>query len=210
MFMKKACFIGLCVGFCSLAQATIISSPTTTVNAPSSLTGYEVLNGAYAYSWGIPVGLAAGQTISSATISFTSVTLNIANSSGVGYLYTDLLNLNSAGVTTYYDGDAAGDYFATAVTASKRTSLGTQVFPSVGTTASWNYVFNASQLAALNAYATNGLVDIGLDPDCHFSVGNISFAYTTSQVPDGASTALLLGVGLTGLGFVRRKLAAKS
>ena len=190
---------------------------TTTINAPTSLTGYEVLSGENAYSWGVPIGLTAGQTVSSATISFSSVTLNVANSSGVGYLYADLLNLNSAGVTPYYDGDAPGDYFAAAVPAANLTSLGTQVFGSVGTTASWSYVLNDGQLAVLNSYATNGLVDIGLDPDCHFSVGGISFSYNTTtttphnqQVPDVANTALLLGVSLTGLGFIRRKLAGKS
>jgi len=99
--MKKIIVTGICLGLCTLAQAT-------TINAPTSLTGYEVLSGENAYSWGVPIGLTAGQTVSSATISFSSVTLNVANSSGVGYLYADLLNLNSAGVTPYYDGDAPG------------------------------------------------------------------------------------------------------
>ena len=203
--MKKACFVAICLSLGNLAQAI-------TINAPSSLTGYEVLNGAYAYSWGVPISLASGETIDSATIAFSSVTLNVANSSGTGYLYTDLLNLNTTGVASYSDGDAAGDYFTTVVPASKLTSLGTQFFPSINTTNSWNYVLNASQLAALNAYATNGLVDIGLDPDCHFSVGGISFTYTTltshnQQVPDGASTVLLLGATLMGLCLAHRKFA---
>jgi len=203
--MKKACFVGICLGICGLAQAV-------TINAPSSLTGYQVLNGANAYSWGIPISLTTGQTINSATISFSSVTLNVAGSSGHGYLYTDLLNLNSGGVKSYYDGDAPGDYFASAYPASTVTSVGAKYFASAGTTLSWDYILNASQLTVLNSYVTNGLFDLGFDPDCHFSVGGITFSYTTitahTQVPDGATTALLLGTSLLGLAFVRRKLAA--
>jgi hypothetical protein len=203
-FMKKHYIIAALalVGICGPVQATII-------NAPGSLVGANVLDGQNAYSWGIAVTVPTGQQIDSATLTFSNVKLTAANSSGTGYLYTDLLNLNKSGVTTYTDNDAAGDYFSGKYSSL---NLGTKFFASVGTTLSWTYVFTSSQLVALNAYLTAGGFSIGIDPDCHYDVGGLSFTYTTStiptshnNVPDAATTASLLVVSLLGLEVLRRK-----
>lgn len=200
--MRTNCIIATLICAVSAAQAVTIN----TINAPSALVGASVLSGNNAYSWAVAPTVASGQQIDSATINFNNITLTVANSSGTGYLYTDLLGLGGAGVTTYTDNDAAGDYFSGKFS---NVSLGTQFFASVGTTLSWSYILNGSQLASLNNYFANGGFSIGIDPDCHYTVGGLSFNYTTksNSVPDGATTAWLLGAGLLGLELLRRKLA---
>jgi VPDSG-CTERM motif len=205
--MKKILLVAVFVGLNSLVHAT-------TINAPSSLVGANVLDGNNAYSWGIAIPVPSGQTVASAQIDFTGITLTVANSSGTGFLYTDLLNSQTGNnvVTTKSDGDAAGDYWATQFSGANITSLGTKFFASVGTTLTWSYVLNASQLAALNSYLAAGSFNIGIDPDCHYTVGGISFTYslapTTNSVPDVATTALLLLFGLAGLEVFRRQFVA--
>jgi hypothetical protein len=202
--MKKLLLIGTLAAISGLVHAT-------TINAPSTLIGSDALSGENAYSWGISIPLASGQTITSAEVDFTSVTLSAANGSGTGYLYTDLLKSTATGVTTKTDNDAPGDYWATS--GLTYTSLGSQFFKSVGTTLSFSYVFTTSQLAALNSYLSAGTFNIGIDPDCHYTVGGLCFTYTTStphnnNVPDATATACLLMLGLGGLEIFRRQLVA--
>jgi hypothetical protein len=153
-------------------------------------------------------------------LTFSSVTLtHSGNSAGNGYLYTDLLNLSTTGVSTSVDNDAAGDYFAglsqfSGVNSSKLSSLGTAFFASVGTTLNLTYSLSAAQLISLNAYLAAGGLSIGIDPDCTYTVGGLSFTYTTGSggiphtpVPDLATTAYLLGASLLGLEVLRRKFA---
>ncbi|MGA2243479.1 MAG: hypothetical protein ABSH48_00660 [Verrucomicrobiota bacterium] len=181
----------------------------TTINAPSSLIGNNTLSGDDAYSWGISIAVPNGQTITSAEIDFTSVTLTAANSSGTGYLYTDLLNSQATGITTAHDGDQSGDYWATQFSGRNITAVGTKIFNPVGTTLSWSYALDASQLGALNSYLTAGTFNIGIDPDCHYSVGGLCFTYNCSpksnSVPDAATAAALLVLGLSAVELIRRR-----
>jgi hypothetical protein len=202
--MKKTLLIATLVGICGLVRAT-------TINAPSTLIGTSVLNGNNAYSWGISIAVPTGQVVTSAQIDFTNIKLTASNGTGTDYLYTDLLNTHTAGVTTKVDNDAPGDYWATQLSGANITSLGSKLFTTVGTTLTWSYVLSASQLTALNSYLAAGSFNIGIDPDCSFSVGGLSFTYTLSpkpnSVPDQAETALLAIVGLAGLEIFRRKFA---
>ena len=199
------------VGTCGLLHAT-------TIPAPSSLVGVNTLQGQDAYSWGISIAVPTGETITSAEVSFTGITLTASgNSAGTGTLYTDLLDSQTTGVTTKADNDASGDYWATQYSGSSITSLGTEFFARVGTTLSWNYILSAAELADLNSYLTAGTFNLGIDPDCHYNVGGLSFSYTLgsvpppSAVPDGAMTAFLLGISLAGLEVFRRQnLAARN
>ena len=201
--MKKILLIASLVGFSGLVQAT-------TINAPSALA--NGLDGNYAYSWGISIAVPSGQTVASARIDFVNITLIAANSSGTGYLYTDLLNSQTTGVTTKFDNDAAGDNWATQFTGANITSLGSKFFPNIGSSQTWNYVLNTAQLVALNSYLTTGTFNIGFDPDCHYSVGSISFTYTlspkTNNVPDAGATALMMLMALAGLEVFRRYFVA--
>jgi hypothetical protein len=202
--MKKLLLLGSFVGISGLVHATSIS-------APSSLIGFESLDGQDAYSWGVSISVPTGQTIVSAEIDFNGVTLNVANSSGTGVLYTDLLKSSATGVTTFVDNDASGDYFV-AHPGAGRTALTTETFPSVGSTESWIDPITGTALANLNSYlaANNGIFDIGIDPDCHYSVKGITFIYSTgavphNTVPDAATTAFLMVLGLAGVEVFRRQ-----
>jgi hypothetical protein len=209
--MKKIFIIGLLLGTLNLVQAT-------TISAPSGLLGSNILNGNNAYEWGIALPLASGQQVNAFSVTYTGVTLTASgNSAGTGTLYTDLLNLNNTGVTTLTDNDAAGDYFTgtganTAnLAAAKVSSLNTKSFASVGTTLTWTITFTAAELAALNTDDADGIFDIGIDPDCHYTVSGLSYTYTTVKtsvpVPDNAATAMLLGLSLCGLLIIRRSFS---
>jgi len=211
--MKKLSIIASIISICGLAQAT-------TITAPSTLVGANVLEGNDAYAWGISPVVPVGQIVTSATVTFSGVTLTASgNSAGTGYLYTDLLNLSTTGVKTYTDNDAAGDYFTglsqfSGANSSKLSNLGSAFFAAVNDTLNLTYVLSSAQLVSLNAYLAAGGLSIGIDPDCHYTVGNLTFSYTTGtgpgpkgSVPDTATTAFLLGAGLLGLDVFRRKFA---
>jgi hypothetical protein len=197
--MKKTLLIATLVGISGLLRENSIS-------VASALT----LNGNNAYSWGVSIAVPTGQVVTSAQIDFTNVKLTAGNgTAGTDYLYTDLLNTHTTGVTTKTDNDAAGDYWATQLSGANITSLGSKLFATVGTTLTWSYSITGSALAALNSYLAAGSFNIGIDPDCAFTVGGLSFTYTLApkpnSVPDQAETALLAIVGLAGLEIFRRK-----
>jgi hypothetical protein len=202
--MKKILLIATLVGACGFVRAT-------TINAPSTLIS-NGLNGNDAYSWGISIAVPNGQVITSAQIDFTSIDLTSSgNPANTGVLYTDLLNSKATGLTTAVDNDAAGDYWTTQYSGANITTIGTKAFAALGTTLTWSYVLTAGELTALNSYLAAGTFNIGIDPDCHFSVGGLDFSYTlgtpkTNSVPDDYSTAFLMIFGLAALAIVRRQL----
>jgi hypothetical protein len=225
--MKKLILIGLGIGVLNLAQATSYTYATYTVNAPSSL---GTLVGTYAYEWGVSITpLSAGQTITSAKLSFNGVVLT-ATGNGDN-IYASLLNLSDSGVTQYTDNDVPGDFFSSSTftgTSSSSsyyqthshhslpsgyyTSLGqSQQFSLNASPANWTIdPFTSGELGALNTDALDGNFDIGIDPDCHYNIQSITFTYTVStpvSVPDTATTAGLLGMSFLGLLAFRRKLA---
>jgi hypothetical protein len=198
--MKKLCVLAVLAATCGLASAVTITSP---------IQGTGALDGNSAYAWGLSISLAPGQSITTASLSFTDIKLTAANSTGKGILYSDLLNSTLTGVHTYTDNDAVGDYFAGHYTSANLASLGSRVFGSVGTMLSWTVNFDSTQLAALNNFLADGKFDIGFDPDCHYNVGCIAFTYTTTPVstPDAATTVYVLGLVLLGLEVTRRQVA---
>jgi hypothetical protein len=206
--MKKTLLLTALVGICGLVRAT-------TINAPSSLIGTSVLDGNNAYSWGISIAVPTGQVVSSAQIDFTGIILTAGNGTGTDNLYTDLLNTHTTGVTTKVDNDAPLDYWATQLSGANITTIGTRAFTALNVAQSWTYLLTSTQLTALNSYLAAGSFNIGIDPDCHFTVGGLSFSYTlapkTNTVPDDAMTAFLVVLSLAGLEIFRRQFAmAKS
>jgi hypothetical protein len=195
--MKKLILIGITAGIASLAQANSVTLDSGTA-----------LNGTYAYLYNVnSISLPSGYSISDATLSFNSITLT---STATGVISSDLINLNNVSAQKT-DNDASGDYFQSNTPNSKFYSLGTKSLTK-NNTQSWSYVFTDTELGLLNNDVTSlGGFDIGIDPDCNFSVGSIVFSYDiikkNTSVPDQAMTAGLLGMSFLGLLAFRRKLA---
>ncbi len=198
--------VGLLVGVYGFAQATTVTS---------AFQGNNALTGENAYEWGINIVPPTGDVISSATLTFNDITLTKSgNSQNTGILYADILNGSNSKLTSFSDGDRAGDFFtgsSSPFSAANVSSLGSQSFV-LNQKLSWSFTFNTAQLATLNAFLSDGFFAIGLDPDCYYKVGSICFSYDVSPAtkivttPDMATTVLLLGASLLGLEIFRRRL----
>jgi hypothetical protein len=209
--MKKIYFVGTMFAVLNYAQAT-------TIDAPSDLIGKNGLNGKSAYLWSVPAP-AQSETISSATITFTGVLFKGGKGKDISVDLGNFLASASGSLTTIQDKNALGDAFNANIVADKAVNIGTKIFTSKTSKKApqtWSYTFTADQLDALNSYIASGNWGFEIDPDGKFSIGGISFSYTSeiappkpvgvvATVPDSNKTAGLLGATLLVLVVVRRK-----
>ncbi len=188
-----------------LGVANIASAITVTSYGP--ITGPSGVNweGKYAYTWDVNApALAAGETVTSAKISFSNIKLT----SGSGKLWVDFGSVTAN--NRYTDNEASGDYFD-GRSGFNAVDVGLKTW-SYGSTKSWDW--DISNLTALNTRMLAGNLGFLFDPDCYFQIGCITFCYTTEKnggggggVPDGGVTAMLLGATMLGLGWARRKMS---
>jgi len=166
-----------------------------------------------AYSWRIDnINLRAGQTITGATLTFSSMRNWDGNANTLFvHLFDTAINsgvrsftdASGAPVTNIFDNFTVGNPLIAAGTGN--TFLGSRSFSNTAPF-TWTITFNAAQLRALGSYISNGHnIAFGFDPDCHFWNNGISFNITTGPgVPEPISL-ILLGSGLGALYLNRRK-----
>ncbi|MBN2448407.1 MAG: PEP-CTERM sorting domain-containing protein [Phycisphaerae bacterium] len=191
MMYHRYLAIAVTLATAAVCSASVIDNVHTFSPTPADL--YDLPH-ERAYMWGIDTGLDSSEQVISATLSFYQIR-NWDNSAND--LYNSLLDGCALGVTQLSD-NAGGDYFLN-IYSGLQTSLVTY---SNLTTApvDLHYDFNADQLSALNGYLTDGVIGIGIDPDCHYYNCGIELTLTTPE----PTAFTLLGLGLLAFFWRRR------
>ena len=213
-----------------LGLPTVAAADTVTFQAPATGAN-QGLGGAkqfdldhhMAYAWRIGGVDLSGKTITSATLTFKNISNWDANKN---MLFIHLLDTaKAAGVSSFQDApanqvpviDINDDFAGTRYLNNPLVAAGTantfltqQSFTTVGH--DFVYTFTADQLKVLSAYFLNGSdIAFGFDPDCHFWNDGIAFSFTTTPntVPE-PTTMLLLGTGLAGMYYRRKRRQQKA
>jgi len=160
------------------------------------------------YNWKIDLtaaGYTTGTAITEATLTFHNIN-NWDNKTNV--LYIHLLDSSSgSGLTSGIDNQNGGDKFVgqgVLIDSWHDNSGGPG-----GTKDELVYTFSLlpdgrNILPDLNAYAADGYIAFGVDPDCHYWNDGVEFKITTTTIP--APGAILLGsIGVGIVGWLRRR-----
>jgi hypothetical protein len=151
-------------------------------------------------SWGLDWSSHAGEVITGATLTFKNIYDWTVEPD---ILFVTLLDDPALGITTLWDGEDGVNQFA-----GMGPMVGTWSDPAGGFPTGFNLVFNfdASLLASLNTFAGDGTFGLGFDPDCHYYNDGVELKITTETIPTPEPTTMaLFGLGLAGLGMIRRK-----
>jgi len=151
------------------------------------------------YTWGTDWNTPTGETIISATLSFT----NIYNwNTEAHVLYANLLDEIDVGEKAYTDNQnpPVNAFDGQGVALFAWDDLPKKSSPPYGYDRV--FTFDTSMVSALNTYAQSGTFGLGFDPDCHFYNDGINFTITTTPVPEPA-TMILFGTGIASLAGLR-------
>ena len=191
-FIILAFVLGV-VGFATAAQAGVyFFTPVQT--------DLRDLDHRWNKSWGLDWSSHSGEVITGATLTFKNIYDWTVEPD---ILYITLLDNPALGITTLWDGEDGVNQFA-----GMGPMVGTWTDPAGGSPTGFDLVFNfdASLLASLNTFAGDGTFGLGIDPDCHYYNDGVELKITTETIPTPEPTTMaLFGLGLAGLGMIRRK-----
>ena len=154
----------------------------------------------YAYSWGIDLGFSTQDTpIVEAYLEFDNIQNWWYENGDV--LYIDLIDDAPLGLTPYRDYQASGDYFDGEGLNIIQWTDNSDRRPS---DESFALSLVPGAIEALNLYGQDGMLAIGIDPDCHYWNGGVSFSYTTAVVPAPGAVSLS-AVGIILIGWLRNR-----
>ncbi|MFO7900301.1 MAG: PEP-CTERM sorting domain-containing protein [Planctomycetota bacterium] len=183
-----------------LAAPMALADVYTYQPTPSDL---DDLDHAKAYEWGIDVSdIPDDEAIAGASLLFYDIRNWTTESND---LYVTLLDTAAVGVTEYADSQNSTDYFA-------GQGLALVHYEDLSTTAQdLTYTFDASEIATLATYAADGVIGLGIDPDCHFYNSGVELQIgttpgaedLTAPIPEPAAGSILLGA--VGMLLARRK-----
>ena len=158
------------------------------------------LNHDYAYEWGIEFDVPENEVVIGASIFFNRIRNWDDRSND---LYVTLLDSDFVGISTSYDHQGGGDYFATQ-------GLLLEHYEDLSSSAqNITYHFDPDETVQLKTNLADDLFGIGFDPDCHFYNCGITLTIETdegggSTVPEPLAGSILLG-GIATMAARRRR-----
>ena len=200
------------------ALAIIFSSMAKEVYAYNFYPSEAIdLNHNRAYTWSLNFSLGADESITSASFSLLGINNWKIESD---FLYVHLLDSVATGVKPYND-STNGDFFSgqgihlfTFEDQNQESHINSSgKIKWENPAEDFTYNFSIDDLGFLTSYLNDGFFGVGLDPDCHYSFKQIIF-YVETESGGGESgredipepgTLILLGSGLAGLAFFRRR-----
>jgi hypothetical protein len=196
----------------SLANVATWSGNTVTIR-PNDADLADLPHDQY-FTWGIDVSSLQGKTITGAVLTYTNIYDWTVEQD---HLYTHLLDNASLEVRSFTDNQGGGDNFSNqGILLENGLPDGDSVLntpgwndPAGGSARNFNLVYDFGALgllSQLNAWAADGRIGFGIDPDCHYFNDGVKFVITTSSAVVPAPGAVLLGgIGISIVGWLRRR-----